>query len=142
MIIYPSWPTGFYSEEENMSEFLCDPLNSQGNTTKHCCMSVDKAKKVLGMKYQIEEKRYAVIWHCPYNGTQTFKVEPGILHLITALCVANKDGKRSSYESAEISNTIPGVGKVEFLPESYANELENHSKQDIEDTANFFKGDK
>jgi len=91
-----------------------------------------------------EERRYTVIWHCPINGKQTFKVETGILLLIIALCVANKEGKRSSYGGSEISNTIPHVGKVEFLHESYANkpnheELENHSQQDIEDAANFFK---
>ena len=68
------------------------------------------------------EYPYTIIWHCPYNGKQTFKVEPGILHLIIALCVANKEGKRSSYEGAEISCTLPNVGKVEFLPESYMKE--------------------
>jgi hypothetical protein len=36
--------------EDSNAEFLCDPENSQGNTTKHCCMSVEKAKKILEMR--------------------------------------------------------------------------------------------
>jgi hypothetical protein len=98
LYFYRSWPTGFYSEKE---------------------------KVIIYPHVPPEERRYTVIWHCPINGKQTFKVEPGILDLIIALCVANKEAKRSSYESSELSNTIPHVGTVEFLPEFYEKEPTN-----------------
>lgn len=46
----PNQPECSKQEDLNNEDFLCDPASTNGNTTKHCCMSVKKAKELLGMR--------------------------------------------------------------------------------------------